>query len=106
MRTWLLGKSVFRVNLGVNWNKLKSIDLIGFLGGLIWWIKGLIVRILKFGRQLGTWLKKSKTKDQTEKRHMNVETKFDQIRGQIEENWKFNGQLRVRLHKIETKDQD
>jgi hypothetical protein len=66
LRTWLLGKSVFRVNLGVNWNKLKSTDLIGFLGGLIGWIKGLIVRILKFGRQLGTWLKKSKTKDQIE----------------------------------------
>jgi hypothetical protein len=37
---------------------------------------------------------------------MTVETKFDQIRGQIEENWKFNGQLRVRVHKLETKDQD
>jgi len=39
-----------------------------------------------FGRQLGTWLKKPKTKDQTEKRCMTIETKFDQIRGQIEEN--------------------
>jgi hypothetical protein len=61
-------KSVFRVNLGVNWNKLKSKDLIGFLGGLIGWIKGLIVRILKSSRQLGTWLKKFKANDQTEKK--------------------------------------
>jgi hypothetical protein len=68
LRTWLLGKSVFRVNLGVNWNKLKFRDLIGFLGGLIGWIKGLIVRILKFGMQLGTWLKNSKTKNKTEKK--------------------------------------
>jgi hypothetical protein len=68
LRTWLLGKSVFRVNLGVNWNKLKSKDLIGFLGGLIGWIKGLIVRILKYSSQLGTWLKKSKAKDQTKKK--------------------------------------
>jgi len=31
---------------------------------------------------------------------------IDQIRGQIEENWKFDGQLRVQVHKLETKDQD
>ena len=67
MTTWLQEKSVFWVNLGVNWNKLKFRDLIGFLGGLIRWIKVLIVIILKFDKQLGTWLNKSKTKDQTEK---------------------------------------
>jgi len=37
---------------------------------------------------------------------MTVETKFDQIRRQIEENWKFNSQLWVQVHKLETKDQD
>jgi hypothetical protein len=67
LTTWLQEKSVFWVNLGVNWNKLKFRDLIGFLGGLIRWIKVLIVIILKFDKQLGTWLNKSKTKDQTEK---------------------------------------
>jgi hypothetical protein len=40
------------------------------------------------------------------KRRMTVETKFDQIRRQIEENWKFNSQLWVQVHKLETKDQD
>jgi len=67
LTTWLQEKSVFWVNLGVNWNKLKFRDLIGFLGGLIRWIKVLIVIILKFDKQLGTWLNKSKIKDQTEK---------------------------------------
>jgi hypothetical protein len=42
-------------------------DLIGFLEGLIGWIKVLIVIILMFDKQLGTWLNKSKTKDQTER---------------------------------------
>jgi hypothetical protein len=67
LRTWLQGKSVFGVNLDVNWKKLKSRDLIGFLGGLIGLIRDLIVRILKFDGLLRTWLKKSKTNDQTEK---------------------------------------
>jgi len=31
-------------------------------------IKGLIAYILKFGGQLGTWLKKSKTKDHNKKK--------------------------------------
>ena len=30
----------------------------------------------------------------------------DQIRGEIKENWKFDGQLRVQMHKLETKNQD
>ena len=32
--------------------------------------------------------------------------KIDQIRGQIERNWKFDDQLKVQMHKLETKDQD
>ena len=67
MRTWLQEKSVFEINLGVNWNKLKSEDLIIFLGGLVGQMRGLIARILKFDGQLWTWLKKFKTKDQIEK---------------------------------------
>jgi hypothetical protein len=41
-------KISFGVNLGVNWNKLKSGVLFVFLGVLIGWIRGLIIRILKF----------------------------------------------------------
>jgi hypothetical protein len=67
--------------LGLDW----------FLRGLIERIRGLIVRILKFERQLGTWLKKSKIQNQTEKRRMILGVKIDQIEGQIEENSKFNG---------------
>jgi hypothetical protein len=44
----LQGKSVFGVNLGVNWKKLKYEDLIDFLGGLIGRIRDLSIRILKF----------------------------------------------------------
>ena len=54
---------------------------------------------------LGTWLEKFKTKDQTEKSVI-VWAENDQIIGQIEENLKFGGQLRVQLHKLESKDQD
>jgi hypothetical protein len=32
-------------------------------------------------------------------------TKIDKNRGQIEENWKFDGHLKVQLNKLETKDQ-
>jgi hypothetical protein len=35
-----------------------------------------------------------------------VWVEIDQIQGQIEEKWKFDGQLRVQVHKLETKDQD
>jgi len=35
-----------------------------------------------------------------------IEAEIDQIKGQIEENLKFGGQLRVQLHKLESKDQD
>jgi hypothetical protein len=67
LRTWLQEKSIFGINFGVNWNKLKSEDLIIFLGGLVGQMRGLIARILKFNGQLWTWLKKSKIKDQIEK---------------------------------------
>jgi hypothetical protein len=40
------------------------------------------------------------------KSHKTSKVEIDQIRGQIEENWKFDGQLRVQVHKLETKDQD
>jgi len=63
----IAGKSIFWINLGVNWNKLNYGDLIGFLGGFIGQIKGLIVRILKFDGWLNIWLKKSKTNDKTKK---------------------------------------
>jgi hypothetical protein len=28
-----------------------------------------------------------------------LETKLNEIKGEIEENWKFNGQLKINLHK-------
>jgi hypothetical protein len=62
LRALLQGKSIFGVNLGDNWNRVNSRDLIGFLGGLIRQIKGLIIRI--YDGQLWTSLKKSKTMDQ------------------------------------------
>jgi hypothetical protein len=31
---------------------------------------------------------------------------MNEIRGEIEENWKFNGQLMVKLHKSKSKDQN
>jgi hypothetical protein len=31
---------------------------------------------------------------------------IDRIGGQIKENWKFDGQLRVQMNKLKTKDQD
>ena len=37
---------------------------------------------------------------------MIVGAEIDQIIGKIEENLKFGGQLRVQLHKLESKDQD
>jgi hypothetical protein len=40
----------------------------------------LIAYILKFNGQLGTSLKKSKTKDQTEKRYVKARVGIDQIR--------------------------
>jgi hypothetical protein len=49
----IVKKSVFEVNLGVNWKKLKSKDLIDFLRSLIGRTKGLIVIILKFDGKLG-----------------------------------------------------
>ena len=72
---------IFKVNLGFNSKKLK------------------------FDGQLGTWLEKFKTNDQTEKSVI-VWAENDQIIGKIEENLKFGGQLRVQLHKLESKDQD
>jgi hypothetical protein len=35
-----------------------------------------------------------------------LRSEIDQIRGEIEENWKFDGQLGVQMHKLETKDQN
>jgi hypothetical protein len=36
----------------------------------------------------------------------NSKDPIDWNRGEIKENWKFNGQLRVKLHKSKTKDQN
>jgi hypothetical protein len=33
-------------------------------------------------------------------------TQLIEIKGEIEENWMFNGQLRVKLHKSKTKEQN
>jgi hypothetical protein len=33
-------------------------------------------------------------------------TKIDRITGQLKENWKINGQLRVKMHKSETNDEN
>jgi hypothetical protein len=38
--------------------------------------------------------------------HQTLGTKLNEIRGEIEENWKVNGQLRVNLHKSKTNDQN
>jgi hypothetical protein len=35
-----------------------------------------------------------------------METQLIEIMGEIEENWKFNIQLRVKLHKSKTNDQN
>jgi hypothetical protein len=48
----------------------------------------------------------TKTKDQTEKRHVIVGVEIDSIKGPIEKNWKFDCQLRVQVHKLKTKNQD
>jgi len=40
------------------------------------------------------------------KKHVIVGVRIDQIKGQIEENKKFNGELKVHVHKSETMDQD
>ena len=37
---------------------------------------------------------------------MNIGFKIDQIKGQIEENWKVDSHLRVKMDKSETKGQD
>ena len=68
----------------------------GFLRGFIGRIKG--VRILKFDGWLKIWLKKSKTNDKTKTKLHDFRAKIDQIRGKNEENWKFNGQLRIQVH--------
>jgi hypothetical protein len=60
----LQGKSVFGVNLGVNWKKLKFRDWNWTLKSLIGQIMGLIVKNLKFHSQLRVWMKKFKTKNQ------------------------------------------
>jgi hypothetical protein len=35
-----------------------------------------------------------------------MRTQFFEIKDEIEENWKFNGQLRVKFQKYKTKDQN
>ena len=35
-----------------------------------------------------------------------MRTKLNEIKGEIKENWKFNDQLNVNLHKFKTKDQN
>jgi len=51
-------------------------------------------------------LKKSKTKDQTENVRDCRRAEIDQINGQIKENFMFDGQLKVQVHKLKTKNQD
>jgi hypothetical protein len=60
---------------------------------------------LKFDEQLETWLKKSKVKNQT-KKERDAKAEIDQIKGQIKENWKLNGQLKVKVHNSKNKNQD
>jgi len=100
----LQGKSVFGVNLGDNWNRVNSRDLIGFLGGLIRQIRGLIIRI--FDGQLWTSLKKIQNHGPNCKKHVIVGARIDQINGQIEKNKKFDDELRVQVDKSETMDSD
>jgi len=40
------------------------------------------------------------------KKHQTLGTQLIEIRGEIEDNWKFNGQLKVNLHKFKTNDQN
>jgi len=54
LRILLQGKSIFEVNLGVNWKKLKFGDWNQTLKDLIGQIMGLIVKKLMFGGQLRT----------------------------------------------------
>jgi hypothetical protein len=63
-------KLIFEVNLGFNWKKLKFGSWIVIFKSYFCQIRGLIAKILKFDGQLETWLKKSKTKDQTGKKNM------------------------------------
>jgi len=51
-------------------------------------------------------LKKSKTKDQTENVRDCRRVEIDQIKGQIKKNLMFDGQLKVQVHKLKTKNQD
>jgi len=39
-------------------------------------------------------------------RHRTIKTQLAEIKGEIKELWKFDGQLGIKLHKFETKDQD
>jgi hypothetical protein len=96
----------FRVNLGVNWKKLKFGDWNWSLENLVGQIRGLIVRKkLKFDSQLGNWLKKFKTKDQI-------------VKGARLHDWNWPNQgpnwrklkvwwsIKVQMLKLKTKDQD
>jgi hypothetical protein len=40
------------------------------------------------------------------KKHQTLGTQLIEIRGEIEDNWKFNGQLKVNLHKSKINDQN
>jgi hypothetical protein len=51
-------------------------------------------------------LKKFTAKDVFGKRHRTLRTQLIEIKCEIEENWKFNGQLRVNLYKSKTNDQN
>jgi hypothetical protein len=59
----------------------------------VWWvIRNLIEEFQKQGPK--------------QKGRVNIGFKIDQIKGQIEENWKVDSHLRVKMDKSETKGQD
>jgi len=69
-------------------------------------IRGKIARKSKFFSQLRAKLKNFAANDHFTKDTKLWEPNWLKSGGEIEENWKFNGQLRVKLLKSKTKDQN
>jgi len=67
-------------------------------------IKVKIARKTKFWGQLRAKLKTICSQWPSWKRRRTLATKLNEIKGEIEEIWKFNGQLGAKLKKCKTKD--
>jgi len=80
----IVRKISFRVNLGVNWNKLKSGVLI-FFRSFNWMNQGLNYKNIKVWWVIKDLIEEIKNQEPNWKRCLIADVEIDQIEGQIEE---------------------